>query len=309
MIFRLDGVSKLYGSHRALDDLTVEVAPGSIGLLGPNGAGKSTLIKLLLGLVKLSSGKAEVLGRDVSDSIAIRELVGYMPEDDCYIAGLRGVAIVARTGELAGIPPLTALRRAHEILDYVKLGEARYRDVQTYSTGMKQRIRLAIALMHSPKLVFLDEPTSGMDPEGREQMLELVRDLARNKGVSVVISTHILHDVEQCCDAALIVSRGKLLKYDTLENLQRTIDPSMTARVGAGQAEQLASELRSRGLQAESQSEDTVRARGGDDVSRQLLEATRDCGVALRELRPARNSLERIFLDALRNDGGDHADS
>ena len=309
MIFRLDRVTKLYGSYRALDDISVEVAPGSIGLLGPNGAGKSTLIKLLLGLVKLTSGSAEVLGRDVRDSIRIRELVGYMPEDDCYIAGLRGVAMVARAGELAGIPRLTALRRAHEILDYVKLGEARYRDVQTFSTGMKQRIRLAMALMHSPKLVFLDEPTSGMDPDGREQMLGLIRDLAQNKGVSVVISTHILHDVEQCCDSAMIVSRGKLLKYDSLANLQRTEGTALTARISGGDPRPLVTELRRRGHEAEAESAELVRAAGSEALPQHLLEATRDAGLALHEVTPAKNSLERIFLDALRKEEPSHADS
>ncbi|MCA8942671.1 MAG: ABC transporter ATP-binding protein [Planctomycetes bacterium] len=309
MIFRLDGVTKEYSGFRALDDVSVEVEPGSIGLLGPNGAGKSTMIKLLLGLVRLTRGRAEVLGRDVRNAVSIREVVGYMPEDDCYIAGLRGVEIVARTAELAGIPPLTALRRAHEMLDYVQLGESRYREVQTYSTGMKQRIRLAIALVHSPQLVFLDEPTSGMDPDGREQMLELVRDLARNKGVSVVISTHILHDVEACCDAAMILSRGKLLRYDTLENLRRTVDTAVTVRIGGGDSNRLATALRNRGFSAEATSADVVRASGEGDLSGQLLEATLQCGMSLHEITPARNSLEKIFLQSLRDDGASHANS
>ncbi len=222
-MIELNQVTKRYGGQLALDRLTSAIRPGAVGLLGPNGAGKSTLIKLLMGLVRFTSGSAKVLDLDVrTQSRRIRELVGYMPEDDCFFAGLRGIASVAYSGELAGVPPLTALRRAHEVLDYVLIGEERYRLVQTYSTGMKQKIKLAQALIHSPRLVFLDEPTSGLDPHGREKMLQLIRNLATRKDVSVVVSTHILKDVEACCDAVLMVGRGKLLVYDTLENLRRT---------------------------------------------------------------------------------------
>jgi len=210
MVIELEHVTKRYGDLLALDDLSVAIAAGALGLLGPNGAGKSTLIKLLLGLVGFREGTARVLGLDARRaSRKIREQVGYMPEDDCILPGLRGVESVAYAGELAGIPPSTALRRAHEMLDYCAVGEERYREVQTYSTGLRQRVRLAQALIHAPKLLFLDEPTSGLDPEGREEMLELVRDLARERGISVVFSTHILRDVEVSCDAVLILGGGE----------------------------------------------------------------------------------------------------
>ncbi len=165
MILQLEDVTKNYGRFEALRGLTVDVQPGTIGLLGPNGAGKSTLIKALLGLVKLSGGRARVLGLDVrTPAREIRERVGYMPEDDCTIPGLKGVEAVALAGELAGLPSLTALRRAHEILDYVLLGEERYREVENYSVGMRQKVKLAQALIHAPQILFLDEPTSGLDP-------------------------------------------------------------------------------------------------------------------------------------------------
>ncbi len=180
MILQLENVTKRYGRFEALAGLTVDVRPGTIGLLGPNGAGKSTLIKAMLGLVKLSGGRARVLGLDVGrQAREIRERVGYMPEDDCTIPGLKGVEAVALAGELAGLPALTALRRSHEILDYVLLGEERYREVENYSTGMRQKVKLAQALIHAPQMLFLDEPTSGLDPAGRERMLRLIRSLSQ----------------------------------------------------------------------------------------------------------------------------------
>jgi len=279
----------------------VRVRPGVVGLLGPNGAGKSTLIKLLLGLVRLSSGHAAVLGLDVRrESRRIRELVGYMPEDDCFIAGLKGVELVAYCGQIAGLPPRTALRRAHEILDYVRLGDERYREVQTYSTGMKQRVKLAQSLIHSPRLVFLDEPTSGLDPSGREHLLRLIRNLGRDKGVSVVLSTHILHDVEECCDAVLILSRGKLMVYDELERLQRAVDDSYEVRF-SGDRDRFQEALLARGLEVQALEAGSLRLAGGSgDLAAAAFQAACETGVALRQLSPSRNSLEEIFLEAIK---------
>ena len=300
MILQLEEVTKSYGTHQALAGLTVSVKPGAIGLLGPNGAGKSTLIKALLGLVKLSSGTAKVLGLDVkTQSRQILELVGYMPEDDCSIAGLQGVESVALAGQLAGLPSLTALRRAHEMLDYVQLAEERYREVDSYSTGMRQKVKLAQALIHAPKLLFLDEPTNGLDPAGREKMLRLIRSLSTNMGVSVVISTHILTDVEACCDAALILGRGRLLVYDTLSELRRSVDTSCRVRV-AGNVQSLCETLSTRGLEAEITSPEELQVSGDGDLGTAIFEASRDSGVVLREISPSRNSLEDSFLAAVR---------
>lgn len=300
MILELDDVTKYYGSFQALAGLSVQVRPGAIGLLGPNGAGKSTLIKALLGLVKLTKGNAKVLGFDTrTESRAILEQVGYMPEDDCSIAGLQGVESVALAGELAGLPALTALRRAHEMLDYVLLGEERYREVDTYSTGMRQKVKLAQALIHAPKLLFLDEPTNGLDPAGRAKMLGLIRSLAQNMNVSVVVSTHILTDVEACCDAVLILGRGKLLVYDTLTELRRSVDKSCLVRVG-GAAGPLQAALRTRGFEAEITSPEEVRVRGDGDLGVAVFAASRECGVAVREITPSRNSLEDTFVAAVR---------
>ncbi|MEX0712142.1 MAG: ABC transporter ATP-binding protein [Pirellulales bacterium] len=306
-MIQLDSVSKQYGRLQALDDISVEVRPGAVGLLGPNGAGKSTLIKLLLGLVRLNGGSASVLGYDVQrQSIQVRRLVGYMPEDDCYFAGMKAVESVAYAGRLAGMPAIAALRRAHEVLDYVRIGEERYREVQTFSTGMKQKVKLAQALIHSPKLVFLDEPTSGLDPQGRMKMLALVRNLAVEKGVSVVVSTHILSDVERCCDAVLMLGRGRLLAYDTLDNLRRPLDQSYHVRF-EGQAAALVSALADEGCQAEELAPGELRVRGPSDaVSGRVFRSAARSGVAVRQLLPSRNSLEAIFLKAISEN--QHAD-
>ena len=227
-VLELEGVIKDYGRRRALAEVTTRLRPGVVGLLGPNGAGKSTLIKVVLGLVRLGGGTARVLGHDCRRQFRrVRQLVGYMPEDDCILPGLKGVEAVAYAGELAGLPRLVALRRAHEVLDYVGIGEERYREVQTYSTGMRPKQKLAQAIVHDPRLVFLDEPTSGLDPLGRERMLRLVRALFDRAGVSVVLSTHILRDVEQVCDDVLILGGGEILVHDTVERLRQPVDASV----------------------------------------------------------------------------------
>src|SRR5688572_29442260 len=205
----LDRVSVRYGRHLALRDVTATFPAGAVGLLGPNGAGKSTMIKSLLGFVAPDRGEMRVLGRDVRHApLEIRTRIGYMPESDAHIPGMNAVSFVAYCGELAGLPRADAMQRAHEVLYYVGLGEVRYRNVETYSTGMKQRIKLAQALVHDPDLLFLDEPTNGMDPRGRDEMLELVRDIAHNKGLNLILSSHLLPDVEYTCDHVVVMDKG-----------------------------------------------------------------------------------------------------
>src|SRR5215467_4914265 len=184
-VVSLENVTVMYGrSNRALSDVTTTFVRGAVGLLGPNGAGKSTMIKSLLGFVMPTRGRMRVLGLDVATSpVEIRARIGYMSENDAHIPRFNAVSFVGYCGKLAGLPRADAIQRAHEVLFYVGLGEARYRNMETYSTGMKQRIKLAQALVHDPDLLFLDEPTNGMDPKGRDEMLELVRDMAHNKGV------------------------------------------------------------------------------------------------------------------------------
>ncbi len=232
----LEHVTIKYGQLKAVNDVSTTFPPGSTGLLGPNGAGKSSLIKGLLGLVSFSSGRASILDRDVNmERKAIRQLIGYMPEDDCLIPGLTGIGMVQYAGELSGMNRDDAVQRAHELLFVVGLEEARYRKVETYSAGMKQRIKLAQALVHDPKLLFLDEPTSGMDPKGRQEMLDLIDDISSRGRMSIVLASHILVDVERTCQHAMIMNRGKMLKEGSVEELRGSYAGTYTVRIEGDQ--------------------------------------------------------------------------
>ena len=210
-----------YGNFTALDDFSATIPEGCVGLLGPNGAGKTTLIKTLLGFVAPADGGGSVLGHDIrTEGRYIRQKIGLMPEQDCHIPGMSAVMFVAFAGELAGMPKENAVSRAHEVLEYCGLGEARYRNVETYSTGMKQRIKLAQALVHGPKLLLLDEPTNGLDPQGREEMLELIRSISHGKGVNVLVSSHLLKDIERTCDEVVVVAKGQLRASGAIKDLK-----------------------------------------------------------------------------------------
>src|SRR3954463_16770347 len=221
-VVQLDGVTVIYGKNQALKNVSAKFAKGAVGLLGPNGAGKSTMLKSLLGFVKPDQGRMTVLDLDVAQApLAIRARIGYMPESDAHIPGMNAVTFVGYCGQLAGLPPTDAMQRAHEVLYYVGLGEARYRNVDTYSTGMKQRIKLAQALVHDPDLLFLDEPTNGMDPKGRDEMLELIRDLAHNKNVNLILSSHLLPDVEYVCNEVIVMDQGRIAASGPIEALKQ----------------------------------------------------------------------------------------
>ncbi len=217
----LDNVSRWYGDFPALQDVSLHLGPGRVGLLGPNGAGKSSLLKILLGLLRPSAGGGRVLGHDLDHAgTALRRAVGYMPEADSLIPGLRGADYVALAGELYGMPRRQAQRRAHEVLTYLGMEDARYRRLEEYSTGMKQRIKLAQALVHDPPLLLLDEPTSGLDPAGRDAMLRLLLVLGREHGKSLILSTHLLGDVEQVCETVVILHQGRVLRQGTVADLR-----------------------------------------------------------------------------------------
>ncbi len=220
-IIETNGLGKTYGTQRALTGVTLQVPPGTIGLLGPNGAGKSTFIKCLLNLETPTTGTAHVLGRDIRASNRdSRERVGYSPEQDCHIAGMAGCEYVTYCGQLSGMPMRLARQRTHEILDLVGMGQERYRKVDTYSTGMRQRVKLAQALVHDPKVVFLDEPTNGLDPSGREHILKLIGSLWHDLGISVVMSSHLLRDIERVCDRVIIIGNGRMLEHDSIAALK-----------------------------------------------------------------------------------------
>src|SRR3954466_8283345 len=251
MLFRLSDVTKTYGAITALSRLSVEAAPGAVGLLGPNGAGKTTLIRTLLGLITLDAGEGEVLEMDVrTRRLDVRQAVGFMPEDECLFPAVPGVGFVAYAGELCGMAPADALQRAHEVLNYVGLDEARYRPVESYSTGMKQRLKLAAAIVHDPRLLILDEPTNGMDPAGRQEMIELARDLAHNKGMSLIFSSHLLPDVEAVCDHVLVLGRGTLLAQGEIRTMKEAHPGAYEVRL-KGEAGPFVERLRAAGGDAD----------------------------------------------------------
>jgi ABC-2 type transport system ATP-binding protein len=211
-IIELSNLSFSYAQINALNQINLNVQPGVFGLLGPNGAGKTTLMKILLGFLKPSSGSAKVLGLELASDIKpIRQQIGYMPESDSMIPNTDAVNLTAYMGALAGMPWHEAVKRAHEVLYYVGLEDSRYRQVNTYSTGMKQRLKLATALVHDPKLLFLDEPTSGMDPGARGDMLALIKDIAKKGQMNILLSSHILADIESTCQQVFIMNRGELV--------------------------------------------------------------------------------------------------
>jgi len=302
-VVSLDAVTVAYGRNLALRDVTATFARGAVGLLGPNGAGKSTLIKALLGFVVPDRGQMRVLGLDVAASpLEIRARVGYMPETDGHIPGMNAVSFVAYCGELAGLPPVDAMQRAHEVLFYVGLGEARYRNVETYSTGMKQRIKLAQALVHDPDLLFLDEPTNGMDPKGRDEMLELIRDLAHNKGVNLILSSHLLPDVEYACDYVVVLDHGKVATEGPIDALKQPRGRVYELRVKTsdGGLASFLERLRAEGLDCHATDDDVMRVFvPGDGGARRLFELASAEHAQVRHLRPSVPTLEDVFAHAV----------
>ena len=296
----LDRVSVKYGKNWALRDVSATFGQGAVGLLGPNGAGKSTMIKALLGFVAPDRGQMRVLGLDVKTSpLQIRARVGYMPESDGHIPGMTAVAFVAYCGELAGLPPSDAMQRAHEVLYYVGLGEARYRNVETYSTGMKQRIKLAQALVHDPDLLFLDEPTNGMDPKGRDEMLELIRDIAHNKGLNLILSSHLLPDVEYTCDHVVVMDKGQVATQGPIEALKGQGGRVFELRV-KGDIDGFIDTLHGAGLECHATDEDIMRVFVPDGRDGQyLFQLASSQGVQVRHLRPSVPTLEDVFARAV----------
>lgn len=303
MSVTLQDLTITYGDLTAVDHFSAEFSPGSTGLLGPNGAGKSSLIKGLLGLVPLAFGSATVLGvNTATERKAALQSVGYMPEDDSLIPGLTGVGMVQYAGELCGMNRIDAMQRAHEVLFLVGLDEARYRKVETYSAGMKQRIKLAQALVHDPRLLFLDEPTSGMDPKGRQEMLDLIQNICSRGTMSIILATHILVDVERTCDRVVIMNRGRVLQQGSIQDLHSTYAGVHTVRV-EGDVPGFQAALESEGCSVQPagiQSMDvTVPEEQDTDI---ILEAARKSGVQLRKLVTSVQTLEDVFLKLIGDD-------
>ena len=216
-IIELSNINFYYDKFQALSNINLDIHPGIHGLLGPNGSGKTTLMKVILGFLVPETGSGTVLGLDVSTHRKeVRRQIGYMPENNCLIPGMDGVALTSYMGELSGMPKQEAMKRAHEVLYHVGLEESRYRKAETYSSGMKQRLKLAIALVHDPKLLLLDEPTSGMDPKGRKEMLALIKDISQKKTMDIIISSHLLPDIENTCQQAIILNKGLIISQEAI---------------------------------------------------------------------------------------------
>jgi ABC-2 type transport system ATP-binding protein len=297
------GLSKRYGNILALDRVDLTVPRASIGLLGPNGAGKSTLLRILLGLTRATAGQAAVLGWDVvRDGRSLRQRVGYMPETDTLPEGATAADFVSHMAEMSGLPRRAARQRAADVLYHVGLDEERYRLIKGFSTGMKQRVKLAQAIVHDPELVFLDEPTNGLDPTGREEMLALIDRIHRQLGILVVLSSHILDDVERVCDYVVVLAEGQVVASQPI-HVPEDETADLHVRVDGDPRPFLAT-LEEAGIAArpagiEYTTDEFIVHRDGD----RTLDAIRDAAAAtdssLRLLRPATRSLEELYIDSV----------
>lgn len=298
MILDLDGVTKRFGDHRALDGVSCALDGRAIGLLGPNGAGKTTLMKILLGLLTPDAGKVQVLGLDARrDPTAVRMRLGYAAEGPGRMPGLSGLESVAYAAELCGINRRAAMLRAHDMLDLVGLDESRYRDVATYSTGMHQRVKVAMALVHDPDLVLLDEPTSGLDPKSRDALLDLVVHLRDGGGPAVLLSTHLLKDVERTCDAVVIMQAGRVVSAGRLEDLRAEVPSTWDVRLAEPcpalvPALEAAGATVTPGRRVELLDVELPAGQGGDDLWR-IIEAVHAVPF---HVAPRAASLEEAFL-------------
>jgi len=294
-VIEVEGLSKRYGNVQALRSVDVTVEHGCTGLVGSNGAGKSTLLRLLLGLIAPDQGRASVLGHDVaSDPLGVRARVGYLPEGPCLPGDVTAADFVAFMGQLGGLSPRAARERASEVCYQVGLDEERYRALGGFSAGMLQRVKLAVALVCDPQLLLLDEPTDGMDPQGREDMLDLI-DRARGElGVDVLISTHLLGDVERICDQVVMVHGGKVLVQGPIAAVAGTTDAGFAVQLGANGDTELES-LTLAGLRARRVG-DELHVQGGAGTADMIRDVAADRGWALRRLSPRAPSLEETFL-------------
>jgi len=302
-VISLAALEKSYGQVHALRGLDFEVPPGPVGLLGPNGAGKTTLLKLLLGLVEPSAGKADILGCDPTrraQRLELRRRIGFMPEGDCLLPDMSGVELVSSLGRITGLSRQDAMTRTHEVLDYVELDEARYRPLVQYSTGMKQRLKLAQALVHDPEMLLLDEPTNGLDPKGRRHMLDLVNDLGHAQGKNLLLCSHILPDVEKTCEHVVVLHKGRVVEHGSIADM--TGSDGLILHVGiSGDREAFTRGMEAAGYSVEQRDDGkfaVVLEQEASDADAMFAVAQR-AGVAITYLDEVRSSLEEVFLRAL----------
>jgi len=299
-VIDLRGLGVRFGVRPILKDLRATLSGSSIGLLGPNGAGKTTLLHTLLGFHPPSEGTALVFGHDVrSDTKGIRSLIGYMPENDAFIPGMTAVRFVRLMAELSGLPPGAATERAHEALFYVGLGEARYRRLETFSLGMKQLAKLAQAIAHAPKLLFLDEPTNGLDPPARERMIRLIREIRGHSAIPVIVSSHLLRDVEECCEEVLVLKDGRIAVYCNLEEERRSNRRflELETRDDEGGFAEAVGRL---GCEVAQQDARHLKLIMPETIEiRDLYRLAGERGVQIRRLNCKQDSLQDIFLKAM----------
>ncbi len=288
-------LTKAYGPHIALDSLNIQIQKGATGLLGPNGAGKSTFLKTILGLIQLTSGEGKVLGYDVrTQGNLIRQNIGYMPEYDALNPSMDAIHQVKYSGELIGMNPSVALQRAHQALDYVGLGEQRYREVESFSTGMKQATKLACALIHDPKLIIADEPSNGLDAKAREFMLNTL-DITVNEGQrSVLMASHLMDDVERVCENIVLLHKGKLAAQGKIEDL-KAIDKEVEIHVWGSPAK-MEETLKDRGMKVRREGRVMRIGHVGDETYDSILKAAADVGTQVRRMHDHEATLEDLFL-------------
>ena len=289
-----------YGRRVALDNVTLAIEPGVIGLLGPNGAGKSTLLRTLLGFIRPVSGSASVFGMPIrGNALRIRQRIGYMPEKDITSPKVSAVSFVSYCGSLAGMPRSDAIQRAHEVLNYVGLDEERYRTMETFSAGMLQRAKLAQALIHDPRLLFLDEPTNGLDPIGRVEMLDLITEIAKLKQVAIILSSHLLPDIEHVCERVVVINQGRIVRTGDMADLTRMKGRMMEVRVREGHAA-FAGYLRKHEFNVQETHDGTLIVTHDDSVTvKRLYTLARETGHQIRHVSPVRQKLEEVFLEAI----------
>jgi ABC-2 type transport system ATP-binding protein len=298
MLIEATGLSKNYGRVHALGPLSLELPTGSIALVGPNGAGKTTFLRLLMGLLLPTEGAATVLGRDVvMQGLSLRKQVGYMPEHECLIPEMTGVGFVSFMGRLSGLPPAIALSRAHDVLQFVGLREERYRKIAEYSLGMRQRVKLAQAIVHDPPLCLLDEPTAGLDPIGREEMLALLGTLAKKTGKSIILSTHLLEDVEGICDYLLVLDSGRAVTHGLLKELLSLGGTAITVRI-KGDQDAFMVALASRGIRAQLVAQE-LRIERPSEGEKILFEVARETHTQIRHMGRSVQSVEELFLNVV----------
>ena len=304
LIIESTALTKSYGPHVALDSLDIRIEKGSTGLLGPNGAGKSTFLKTILGLIQLTSGEGKVLGFDIrTQGDQIRQRIGYMPEYDALNPNMDAIHQVRYSGELIGMNPNVALQRAHQALEYVGLGEQRYREVSTFSTGMKQATKLACALIHDPALIIADEPSNGLDAQAREFMLNTLETTVNQGQRSVLMASHLMDDVERVCENIVLLHKGKLAAQGKIEDL-KAIDKEVEIHVW-GSPGKMEETLTDRGLKVRREGRVMRVGHNGDETYNQILQAAADIGTQVRRMHDHEASLEDLFLVIMERLGHD----